>query len=233
MKKNLSIAVAALFALSVAPGVAKADLSFNSSGTGTMMESDVTCGGCSFNVNGLPNENPGTTLPLGELDSNGAAGTITFTYLGHEAGFTNQFQINIGSMGSFNTGSSLVGDQLTLSAASFGLGAVPFTFSTTTPTGQGSAINGGAWTDGTSIGLIGTNMTDTATPSPPGGTYAFVIGFDDSGCQGCSNPPSDNDWDDIVVGVNFVSAVPEPEIYAMMGIGLMLMGFVARRRNLF
>ena len=28
-----------------------------------------------------------------------------------------------------------------------------------------------------------------------------------------------------------ISAVPEPEIYAMMGVGLMLMGFVARRRQ--
>lgn len=30
---------------------------------------------------------------------------------------------------------------------------------------------------------------------------------------------------------NFTTPVPEPEIYAMMGIGLALMGFVARRRN--
>ncbi|HEY6281622.1 MAG TPA: PEP-CTERM sorting domain-containing protein [Burkholderiales bacterium] len=37
-----------------------------------------------------------------------------------------------------------------------------------------------------------------------------------------------NDY--LVWGVN-VTAVPEPEIYAMMGIGLALMGFVARRRR--
>ena len=227
MKKNLSIAVAALFALSVAPGVAKADLSFNNNaGTGTITETD------GFNVSGLPTLTMGTILQLGEVDSNGAAGTITFTYLGHESGFTNQFQITIGSMGSFNTGSA-VGDQLTLNASDFAAGAVPFQFTTISPTGQGSAINGGTWSLGTSIALIGTNITDTATPSPPGGSYAFVIGFDDSGCAGCTNPSSDHDWDDLAVGVNFVSAVPEPEIYAMMGIGLLLMGFVARRRNLF
>jgi len=225
MKKSF-IAIGALFALSIA-GVANADLSFNNTaGTGTITESD------GFNVTGLPTLPTGTSVLLGELDSSGAAGTITFTYLGHESGFTNAFQITIGSMGSFNTTSS-VGDQVTLSAADFGSGAVPFEFLTTNPTGQGSAVNGGAWTGGTSIGLIGTNMTDTATPSPPGGNYAFVIGFDDSGCAGCSNPPSDHDWDDLVVGVNFVSAVPEPQVYAMMGIGLLLMGFVARRRNLF
>ena len=230
MKKSF-IGVAAVFALSIVPGVANAALSFNNTvGTGTITESD------GFNVAGLPTIASGGTVQQGELDSNGGSGTITFTYLGHESGFTNQFQITIGSMASFNTGSS-IGAQVTLDASTFPSGAVPFTFSTTNPTGQGVAINGGSpgsgWTDGTSIALIGTNMTDTLTPSPPGGMYTWVIGFDDSGCAGCNNPPSDHDWDDIVVGVNFVSAVPEPEIYAMMGVGLLLMGFVARRRNLF
>ena len=40
--------------------------------------------------------------------------------------------------------------------------------------------------------------------------------------------PNNNDY--LVWGVS-VTAVPEPEIYAMMGIGLALMGFVARRRQ--
>jgi len=226
MKKSL-IAIGALFALSIA-SVANADLSFNqTAGTGVLTEQ--------FNVSGLPTiaANGTNSVSLGELDSSGAAGTITFTYLGHESGFTNQFQITIGTMGSFNTTSS-VGDQLTLNASDFGSGAVPVEFMTISG-GSGTAVNGGTpgsgWSDGTSIGLIGTNMTDTATLSPPGGTYAFVLGFNDAG--GVASGGSLNDWDDLVVGVNFVSAVPEPQVYTMMGIGLLLMGFVARRRNLF
>jgi len=35
----------------------------------------------------------------------------------------------------------------------------------------------------------------------------------------------------LVTGFSTVAAIPEPEIYAMMGIGLALMGFVARLRN--
>jgi len=34
------------------------------------------------------------------------------------------------------------------------------------------------------------------------------------------------------IGYTNVTAVPEPEVYAMMGAGLLLMGFVARRRKL-
>jgi hypothetical protein len=33
------------------------------------------------------------------------------------------------------------------------------------------------------------------------------------------------------IGYTSVSAVPEPEVYAMMGVGLLLMGFVAHRRR--
>ena len=33
------------------------------------------------------------------------------------------------------------------------------------------------------------------------------------------------------IGYTNVSAVPEPEVYAMMGIGILLMGFVVHRRR--
>lgn len=53
-----------------------------------------------------------------------------------------------------------------------------------------------------------------------------MIGYNDS--AGASTL---GDWEDYVVGVNFTPAIPEPEIYAMMGLGLGLMGWVGRRRK--
>jgi hypothetical protein len=52
-----------------------------------------------------------------------------------------------------------------------------------------------------------------------------LLGFNDS-------YTGDADYDDFVVGVNFVSApVPEPETYAMLLAGLALIGFSARHRR--
>jgi len=51
------------------------------------------------------------------------------------------------------------------------------------------------------------------------------LGFNDS-------YRGDADYDDFVVGVNFVAApVPEPQTYAMLLAGLGLIGFSARRRE--
>ena len=48
-------------------------------------------------------------------------------------------------------------------------------------------------------------------------TYAYVLGYNDS-----AGNKHLGDWDDFVIGV---SAVPEPETYAMLLIGLGLIGF--------
>ena len=100
-------------------------------------------------------------------------------------------------------------------------GAVSFKFEGNT--GK-FAINGGTWASGTSIGLIGTNMA--VSSGLAAGNYQYVIGYNDS-----AGAATLGDWDDYVVGVNFTPAVPEPEIYAMMGLGLGLMGWVSRRRK--
>jgi hypothetical protein len=57
------------------------------------------------------------------------------------------------------------------------------------------------------------------------GSFQYLLGFNDS-------YGGDADYDDFVVGVNFVSSpVPEPETYMMMFAGIVLIGFSARRRN--
>jgi len=50
-----------------------------------------------------------------------------------------------------------------------------------------------------------------------------VIGFNDA-------REVDGDYDDLVIGVR-VTAVPEPETYALMFAGLGAIGFIARRRR--
>jgi len=188
--------------------LANAGLSFNQLSTATRTEA--------FNVNTLPFYAVGTSLGLGALETN-ETGTITFTYLGQESGYNNKFYLTIGAT------QMLTENPIGTQASAFvdTTGAVSFKFEGNT--GK-FAINGGTWASGTSIGLIGTNMT--VSSGLAAGNYQYVIGYNDS--AGASTL---GDWDDYVVGVNFPPAVPEPEIYAMMGLGLGLMGWVGRRRK--
>lgn len=168
------------------------------------------------NIAGLPNLAAGTSLTIGDL-TGGAVGTnqYTFTYLGQESGFSDSLHLVIN--GTSLTEANAVGTSISAAA---GPGFVNFSF-------EGDigsfAINGGAKSPGTSIGLIGTNLT--VTTGAAAGTYAFVLGYNDSAGSAVLG-----DWDDFVVGVN-VTPVPEPETYALMLAGLGAMAFVARRRK--
>jgi hypothetical protein len=195
-------------ALLAVSGLANAGLSFNQLSTANRTEA--------FNVATLPFYAVGTSVSLGALETN-EKGTITFTYIGQESGFNNKFYLTIGAT------QMLTENPIGTQASAFvdTIGAISYKF-------EGNsgkfAINGGAWATGTSIGLIGTNMT--VNSGAGAGTYQYVIGYNDS--AGASTL---GDWDDYVVGVNFTPAIPEPEIYAMMGLGLGLMGWVGRRRK--
>lgn len=202
MKKTIFAAamLAATSIVSAAPSLSWEELS-----TGTL-NADFD------NIAGVTYTSP--TISLGTLTASESA-TVTYTFLGSEAGFQNIFFAPVSTkVWNINwTGSPTVGDTYSTWT---GAGAVNFKFVGQSPDG---AINGGDWTGGASIGLIGTRSQ--------GYSYDFVLGYNDSfNNKGYTH----DDWDDMVIGVN-IAPIPEPETYAMLLAGLGLMGFVARRRK--
>ncbi len=191
-------------------GLAQAGLSFQQIATGSRTE--VFDG-----ISGISNIGIGSQVSLGKLMTN-QLGSISFTYLGQESGYSDRLLTIAGA--TILTEGSGVGT--TVTKAVNALGAIDFKF-------EGDAgkyaVNGGTWASGTSIGLIGANK------SVNGKMFDFVLGYNDS-----AGAATSGDWDDFVIGVKFtpvspVSAVPEPETYAMMLAGLGLIGTIARRRN--
>lgn len=205
-----TVVVVGLLAMS---GAAHAGLSFLELSTASRTEA--------FNVTNLPSFAVGTSLKLGTLSTD-VAGDITFAYLGQESGYNNKFFLTIGPTQHLYE-SNPVGTAISAPVSS--LGAVSFYFEGNT---DKYAINGGTWDSGTSIGLIGTSMT--VNQGGGAGTYDFVLGYDDS-----AGATKLGDWDDFVVGVKFTAAVspaPEPEVYAMLGIGLGFLGWLDRGKKL-
>jgi hypothetical protein len=199
----------AAVAVVAAAGTAHAGLSFQQTAMGTRTE-------MFNNISGMTNLAVGTTLSLGSLITD-QLGTVSFTYLGQESGYSDRL-LTIGGS-TLLTESNAVGT--TVSRAVTAPGAIDFQFE-----GYNGfyAINGGTWSNGTSIGLLGQNRTVNGT------LFDFVLGYNDS-----AGSATLGDWDDFVVGVNFkaspVTAVPEPETYGMMLVGLGLIGTIARRRR--
>ena len=136
-----------------------------------------------------------------------SAGTFYATYLGNESGFTNGFTFGMaGSLLESNT----LGQTISMSV---GTGPVGFSFY------DGFATFANGATSSLPLGFAIMNGSSLSY-----GPFDYILGFNDS-FRG------DADYDDFVVGVRFVSAVPEPETYAMLLAGLGLMGFTARRRK--
>lgn len=151
-----------------------------------------------------------TTGSFGSLVTD-SAGTFFATYLGNESAFVDKFTLNI-------AGTLLEANALgTTISTSVGSGLVNFSFADNSGAGHTFA-NGQAQTSVLGFAIMpGQNIEGF-------GTFDYILGFNDS-ATGVA------DYDDFVVGVKFVAAVPEPETYAMMLAGIGMMGFMVRRRK--
>ena len=171
-------------------------------------------------VNYNPNGAAGTLGPVvgGREDAmiNTTAGMLTATFLGFEAIDTDTFTFTLSSGTLSNKGA--------LNASISGpvaAGALNFTFADVF---MGTAIgNGQNLGDFTSYAVLGSFAGTVFTPFTLGGAYDLILGFND-GLR------VDSDYDDMVIGLR-VTAVPEPESYALLLAGLGAVGFVASRRR--
>ena len=145
--------------------------------------------------------------------------TVTYTFLGTEAGYTDHFVEMVTGLGSFVNKpktANTVGDTIVVVD---GIGNLRFQFDSVLPASV--AKNGDIFLPGAnpSWGVL-RGATSTF------GTFDYILGFNDPS-------KSDRDFDDMVVGMSLkaVPAIPEPSTYALMLAGLGAVGFLARRRR--
>jgi hypothetical protein len=162
-----------------------------------------------------PHTAPQTTGLMDPVLSGGPDHKFTATFLGKEAGHIDQFWVN----------GSLVFNNLASVPSTYGpfAAAAPMNFKFRDYTDGSEVPNGGNLLAFASYVVLGTQSGSTFTPYTDLGNFDFVLGFNDGS-------KIDADYDDLVVGFK-VTAVPEPETYALLLAGLGVMGFVARRRR--
>lgn len=180
--------------------------------------------------NGTPFNNTGLVDAgwLNSLIEANFAGSLKVTFLGKEAGHTNNFAVNTGGLVITNNQAVGSGGSINVDA-----GKLNFTFTDAT---DGTSVSNGV-TPATygSYAVLGrkvtaetttcdyTDMCEIFTSTLNGGqTFDLILGFNDGS-------RIDGDYDDMVIGLTL--AVPEPQTYALMLAGLSVVGFMARRRK--
>lgn len=152
-------------------------------------------------------------------------GTVSYTYLGSSAGFTNGFGTSTSSYSTFlnqnaqyfSLTPTAVG---TIYSTSTSSGILDFGFKTLYPTSySGSAIDGSVYTQSNTTSFV---ILSGGTIN--GVTYDYFVAYNDP----YGGTP---DYNDMVIGVNFVAAVPEASDFALFGAGLMCVAYMARRRQ--
>ena len=184
-------------------------------------------GGTDQAISGVfnPNGTIVTTPPLptsGKRDAtiSTTAGLLTVTFLGYEALDTDTlFKMGFGIINNKTATPDVTSLSALVPATTF-----DFTFTDTftgATVGNGGAGGGAGLFD--SYMVLGTGTGAGFVPYTKGGLYDLVIGFNDA-------LQVDGDYDDLVIGLR-VTAVPEPESYALMLAGLVAVGFISRRRQ--
>lgn len=169
----------------------------------------------------------------GTLDAPGA-GTVTYTFLGSGAGYTNTFNLStsLGTDAIFTGHQTSVGYSYTQQVTAPGV--LDFSFQTLDP--QYMVINGSNTSSG---GNYGANegvfgiVTSQTTLASAGGTFADLLIYNDPVYGG------DHDYNDLVVGVNFTpvdppdppARVPEPASLALLGLGFAALRFAKRKEK--
>jgi len=180
-------------------------------------------GGTDQLISGLYNPTGTTSVQTGgkrDAVLSTTAGILTATFLGYEALDTDTF---------LTMASGTLTNKIAIPDVSSLSGIVPagplgFTFGDMFAGGSvGNGGGGGGSGLFDSYVVFGTGSGASFVPYTKGGLYDLVIGFNDS-------LQVDGDYDDFVIGLR-VTAVPEPESYALMLAGLVAGAFVVRRRR--
>jgi len=149
-------------------------------------------------------------------------GTVSYQYLGKEAGFTTQFDIYSGTSVLFSTAGhpdstwnpSALSAPLSVGAGQY----VDFTFCTSGGDGEPAGCVSNA-NNSYFQGNLSADKTIAVTLLDP---FTALLWWDDSGAG------PDDDHDDMVVLAKL--SVPEPGTSALFGLGLLGMGFAMRKK---
>lgn len=158
----------------------------------------------------------------GTLTATGA-GTVTYTYIGSDAGYTNNFVTTAGTF--TNHGATALGTTISQNVTG---GNLNFSFTTNSP--AYSVSNGTTITNSTDLGygnnqgVFGIVQGSTKPITIGENTYQALLIYNDPVRGG------DHDYNDLVVGVN-ISPVPEPTEGALLLSGIGLLGFIVARRK--